>query len=85
MNQFPAVNKNDSIVGYVVKNMQGKFFPWSYCDLEKVPKPMIVDANLQNMKEQCQCIRRSQFQGLSFDNAITSMITTLFSNPTVIS
>ena len=84
MNQFPAVDKSDHIIGFVVRDPQNKFFAWSYLPLEKT-HPLITDASLADIKGQCQCIRRSGYQGNTFFSAITSMIVALFSNSTGIS
>ena len=84
MNQFPAVDKSDRIIGFVVRDPQNKFLAWSYFPLEKT-HPLIADANLAEIKSQCQCIRRSDYQGTAFFSAITSMIVALCSNSTGIS
>ena len=84
MNQFPAVDKNDRIIGFVVRDPQNKYFAWSYLPLEKT-HPLITDASLADIKSQCQCIRRNDYQGTAFFSAITSMIVALFSNSTGIS
>ncbi|KAK8815768.1 hypothetical protein WA538_004892 [Blastocystis sp. DL] len=43
VNQFPAVDKNDRIIGFVVRDPQNKYFAWSYLPLEKT-HPLITDA-----------------------------------------